>query len=48
LSAGDVNRDVEASEPLHGFIHQVANIIFVTNIGTNKLGFGAEFAQFRD
>jgi hypothetical protein len=48
LGAGDIDRDVEASEPLHRFIYQAADIVLVSHIGALEFSLTAEVAEFSD
>src|ERR1700722_588928 len=41
LGAGGVDRDIKAAEALHGLVDQSANVILMTDVRANEMGFRA-------
>src|SRR2546426_12017665 len=46
LGTGIVDGGVDPAEAGHGLIDQVAHLVFVTDVGLDERGFGAEAAKF--
>lgn len=43
-----IDGDIQTPESFHCAIHQVLDIVLVSDIGTNESGFGTAFFEFSD
>jgi hypothetical protein len=48
FSAGVIHRDIQAAKALDGFVHEIAHVVFVADVGAHEFRFGAQSTQLSD